>query len=347
MLVQQRRQHSSIYSRSLLKTNGDTQALQEHDRNTAWMDECKLSFKFPAVLRQNFVELSENRREWAGRRKRNMSLLCRASSTKQSKAEFDQKVGNHSSFLTFITSGIPTQLMKLTVVKAHDMGPKIHSVLLLFSSETCQQNVLQESSATGQTILCGRPLEIAPHAPANQADFRASGDRLLDQGQQQKGIDLMRNCVVSIFFVRKSLTKDYFCVKRMVRRWTHAQRSCAVNKETLTPPRLVVIDETIQCEKCKREQQSASRRVAKIVPTTISHRISVVGFLRIKFHLVCTSVNGQGFVGTYSSFLASEDLLCLRETSKFHATCQWFGLGSTVVLSLLVHVLLGRHLSSP
>ena len=33
------------------------------------------------------------------------------------------------------------------------------------------------------------------------------------------------------------------------------------------------------------------------------------------------------------------DLLSLRETSRFHATCEWFGPRLTVVLSPLVHVL--------
>ena len=36
-----------------------------------------------------------------------------------------------------------------------------------------------------------------------------------------------------------------------------------------------------------------------------------------------------------------DDLLSLFETSRFDAACEWFGLGWTVVLSLLVHVL--RH----
>ena len=41
-------------------------------------------------------------------------------------------------------------------------------------------------------------LKVEPHAPAIQADFRASGDRLLDPDQQQKRLDLIRNCVNSI-----------------------------------------------------------------------------------------------------------------------------------------------------
>ena len=37
-------------------------------------------------------------------------------------------------------------------------------------------------------------------------------------------------------------------------------------------------------------------------------------------------------------FLSLDDLLCLREVARFHATCEWFGPGWTVVLSPLVHV---------
>ena len=42
---------------------------------------------------------------------------------------------------------------------------------------------------------CERPPEVALHDPAIQADFRASGDRLLDQDQQQKRLDFIRVCV--------------------------------------------------------------------------------------------------------------------------------------------------------
>ena len=38
-----------------------------------------------------------------------------------------------------------------------------------------------------QTILCGRPPEVAPHALAIQADFRASGDRSLAQINNKRG----------------------------------------------------------------------------------------------------------------------------------------------------------------
>ena len=45
-------------------------------------------------------------------------------------------------------------------------------------------------------------------------------------------------------------------------------------------------------------------------------------------------------------FLTWSDLLSLRETSRFHSTCEWSGLGWTVVLSPLVHVLRRRRLGT-
>ena len=43
-------------------------------------------------------------------------------------------------------------------------------------------------------------------------------------------------------------------------------------------------------------------------------------------------------------FLYRDDLLCLRETSKFHAACECYGPGWTVILPPLVHIV--RRLSS-
>ena len=103
-----------------------------------------------------------------------------------------------------------------------------------------------------QTILLERPLEVAPHAPAIQADFSESGDRLLNR----KGIS---SVIVSIpfykLFTEKSLKKSLLQYqKRKVRRWTHAQRSCAANKETLTT---------------RSSWSSTRRRSAKSVKTTV------------------------------------------------------------------------------
>ena len=44
------------------------------------------------------------------------------------------------------------------------------------------------------------------------------------------------------------------------------------------------------------------------------------------------------FVEHIQIFLDRNDLLCLRVVAHFHATCEWFGPGWTVVLSPLVHV---------
>ena len=58
--------------------------------------------------------------------------------------------------------------------------------------------------------LVERLLEVAPHTLAIQADVRASGDRLFDQDQQQKRLDLIRNGVDSILQSPNEdvLTKD-------------------------------------------------------------------------------------------------------------------------------------------
>ena len=53
-----------------------------------------------------------------------------------------------------------------------------------FVLETLRQNALHKSLGTIK--------EDAPHAPAMQADFRASGDRLLDMDQKHKSLDLIR-----------------------------------------------------------------------------------------------------------------------------------------------------------
>ena len=60
-----------------------------------------------------------------------------------------------------------------------------------------------------QTILYERPSEVAPHAPAIRADLRASGKRLLYPSQQQKRLNLIRNCLNSILQAlrRKELEK--------------------------------------------------------------------------------------------------------------------------------------------
>ena len=61
--------------------------------------------------------------------------------------------------------------------------------------------------------------------------------------------------------------------------------------------------------------------------------------LRIKLHLASALGEWASICGDVSRFfLSRDDLLCLRETARFHATCEWFGPSWTVALSPLVHV---------
>ena len=45
-----------------------------------------------------------------------------------------------------------------------------------------------------QTLLFERPSEVAPLAPAIQADFRTSGDRMMDKDQQERRLYLIGCC---------------------------------------------------------------------------------------------------------------------------------------------------------
>ena len=92
--------------------------------------------------------------------------------------------------------------------------------------------------------------EIAPHVLAIQADFRASGDRLLDSDQTQKRHNHTRNCVNSILQaphrqkheeeLLECQEKDTQVNKRTAELYSE-QRDTDITE-------LVVIDET-QCEK--------------------------------------------------------------------------------------------------
>ena len=125
--------------------------------------------------------------------------------------------------------------------------------MLLFTSETFQQNELQESLDTIQRSLYERPPDVAPHAPAIQADVRALGDRLLDQDQQQKRFDLIRSCVN---FLMQSPTKDEVTKEPL----QHLEKGTDVDERTAElyskqgiadVTELMVIDETTQCEVCE------------------------------------------------------------------------------------------------
>ena len=66
----------------------------------------------------------------------------------------------------------PQRADKIQCTQTHKIWVQVcinHSGMLLFASETLQQNVSQESSGHDQTILYERPSEVALHAPAIQA----------------------------------------------------------------------------------------------------------------------------------------------------------------------------------
>ena len=83
-----------------------------------------------------------------------------------------RQVVNHRSFLTFITSGIPTQCYEIDLFKAQEKGLKFNQP---FSFA-----VVHVGDSPTECLA-----RVAPHAPTIQADFRASGDRLLDQSHQE------------------------------------------------------------------------------------------------------------------------------------------------------------------
>ena len=75
----------------------------------------------------------------------------------------------------------------MDLVKAQDMGLKFYQTfscaVVLFGDNPAER--IARVVGRDQTILYEkRPADVAPHAPAIQADFRASGDRLLDPDQQ-------------------------------------------------------------------------------------------------------------------------------------------------------------------
>ena len=57
------------------------------------------------------------------------------------------------------------------------------------------------------------------------------------------------------------------------------------------------------------------------------------GHIGSSFGLNCVVANPRK---NNQVFLTLSDLSSLRETSRLHSTCEWFGLGWTVVLSPLI-----------
>ena len=96
----------------VLKTGREPRVLPDTCSNYH-MDDCNLSFKFPAVPREYSVARSDYRRRQAG--------MLFSAAHPQARWYPIGNVGRHSSFLTFTTSGIPTSTMKLVYSKHRKM----------------------------------------------------------------------------------------------------------------------------------------------------------------------------------------------------------------------------------
>ena len=117
---------------------------------------------------------------------------------------------------------------------------------LPFILERSQQSVLQESLGSIKRSCTKDHQRVAPHAPAIQEGFRASGDRLLDSDQKQKRLDLIKNCLHSI---QHALHRKEF-EKELRYGSEHTQIYSAQGNTDLS--QLMVIDEMIQCKVCQK-----------------------------------------------------------------------------------------------
>ena len=78
-------------------------------------------------------------------------------------------------------------------------GSKILSPIQLGCSGDVPPECIANVVGHDETMLYERPSEAAPHATAIKAGLRASGDQSLEPDQQHKKLNLIRNCVNSIF----------------------------------------------------------------------------------------------------------------------------------------------------
>ena len=92
------------------------------------------------------------------------------------------------------------------LVKAHEIGLTLSHTLscavVHFGDvpADCRARVVRHD----QTILNEIPSEVTPNDPAIQAHVRASVDRLLDQDQQQRMLDLLTSCVNFVLYNLKT-----------------------------------------------------------------------------------------------------------------------------------------------
>ena len=141
------------------------------------------------------------------------------------------------------------------LVKAKDVGLKFYETLSYADVHFGQvpSECFARVDGHEQTILHERPLEVAPHAPAIQADVRASGGRLLNKGQQQKKGPISSKIFLSFYkhLTEKSFKKNCFSIKKKGME-VNARTAELYSEQCNTDiTELAVIDETTQCEKCK------------------------------------------------------------------------------------------------
>ena len=153
---------------------------------------------FQRLLRQKAVEWSDCRRgiDWTY-----VGQACYVSAAhpQQSKAVLDRK-SRQPQVAPYVHHTWYTDT-KIDVVKAQEMGLKFTQTFscAVFNFGDIPAECTARVVGHDQTILYERPSEVAPTAPAIQADFFASGDRLLDLDQQQIWPDLTESCVTFIF----------------------------------------------------------------------------------------------------------------------------------------------------
>ena len=115
---------------------------------------------------------------------------------------------------------------EITLVNSQEMGLKCNqpfSYAVVYFGDIPAECIARVVGHD-QTILYAIPSETTPHALSIHAEFRASGDRLLDQDQQQERLDLTESCVNSIL---QSHHKDELGeeVLQYQQQWTNAQQN--------------------------------------------------------------------------------------------------------------------------
>ena len=171
------------------------------------MDECNLSFKFPAVPRQTSTEWLDCRRH-GQERKADKHVTSRPHILNKAMRYLDQKSWK-PQIVAYVHHKWHTDTIYETDV-AQEMGLQVDQtvscVVVHFGDVPAER--ISRVVGHDQTRLCERPSEVTLNAPAIQ-DFRALGARRLDQGQQQRLV-LIRT--------KKSLQKRCLSIKKKVRK---------------------------------------------------------------------------------------------------------------------------------